>query len=331
MIKSLLLLVFTLLFAVSSADAASRFAVCSVTCTWDGSSTAMWSASSGGATGASVPGSADAVTLDAATCVGGVTCTITVNTTVTVQSITMGACTAATAGCILDFSANNNNVTLTAAAPAFSGSGTGTRTLNMGNGTWSITSSATAGSAVQPWVMTTTTNLTFNANSSVIAISTASAGPRTFAGGGLTYATLTIATNTSGGPTFFTGANTFSTLTVTGMNSLILPSVTQTITNAFNWVGTSSAPIGITVNSTVNTNVSATISIASGTATLAWATIRAVTFTGGATFTASNSLDAGANTGITITAPSVGGGRIIGGWLLDPANDNCPMFLRRVG
>jgi len=75
--------------------------------------------------GRQFPVSADNVTLDAATCVGGTTCTITVNTNFNITALTMGACTASTTGCILDFSINNNNVTLTGGL--FDVSGTGTR------------------------------------------------------------------------------------------------------------------------------------------------------------------------------------------------------------
>src|SRR5262245_672467 len=125
-----LLLALGLALLAGQALAANRFAVCTTTCTWDGASTAMWSTTSGGGTGASVPGSGDAVILDAATCVGGTTCTITVNTNPTIQSLTMGACTASTTGCILDFSVNNNSPTLSV-VPSLSVTGTGTRNLKM--------------------------------------------------------------------------------------------------------------------------------------------------------------------------------------------------------
>src|SRR5258708_36798458 len=94
-LRVLLLCLFT-----TVASAANRFAVCTTTCTWDGASTAMWSTSSGGATGASVPGASDPVIFDGSTCVGGTTCTTTVNTNPTIASLTMGSCTASTTGCI---------------------------------------------------------------------------------------------------------------------------------------------------------------------------------------------------------------------------------------
>jgi len=296
-LRSILAFLFLALLYVCPADAASRFGVCTVTCTWDGASTAMWSASTGGATGASVPGSADTVTFDAATCVGGVTCTITVNTTVAVQSITFGACTASTTGCILDFSVNNNNVTLTANG-GFSGTGTGTRNLKMGSGTWTLSGIATA------WNMATTTNLTFAANSSTISMTGVSAAFFVaFSGGGLSYSIVNFTANNG---VNVLGSNTFATLGITGPNILEFPtSGTTTVTNAFTLTGTTTKLISFMTNNVITP--AHTISVGSGTATCMWCSFRSMTFSGGATFTASNSFDMGSNTGITITAPSGGG------------------------
>lgn len=265
----------------------------------------MWSASSGGATGASVPGSSDTATFDAATCVGGVTCTITVNTTITIQTLTFGACTASTNGCILDFSVNNNDVNLTVGG--LSGTGTGTRNFKKGSGIWTITA-AGSGSI---WNMGTTTGLTFSDTGSIVYNSTA-VGP-TFAGGGLSYNSVSFNVTGSGSGVILTGANTFATLLVGAGVTLSMPQgVTNTITNAFALNGTSSAPISM-LSSTFGTV--STVSTASGSASCAWCTFHSMVFSGGATFTASNSLNLGGNTGISITPPSVGGagGRIIGG------------------
>ncbi len=304
----LFLILLLSLFAFE-ANAANRFAVCTAACTWDNSSTAMWSTTTGGTTGASVPTTTDDVIFDAATCVGGVTCTTTINTNITVISITMSVCTASTSGCILDFSANNNNVTLSSSTSAFVNSGTGTRTINMGNGIWTLSGT---GSAVNLWNMNTTTNLTFNANSSTIVFSGAGTGVVQFLGGGKTYNILTINANSNRGGLSIQGSNTFSTININAPNTIVVTSsTTTTITNAFNFVGTSSNPIGIFTSSATT---AATISTSSGTPTLTWGAVRGITFSGGATFTATNSFDLGLNTGITITAPSTsGGGKIIGG------------------
>lgn len=269
---------------------ASRFWV-GGTGTWDGSSTAHWSATTGGGSGASVPGSADTVTFNAASGGG----TVTVNTTVTVQTITCGAFTGT-----LDFSANNNNVTLNTGG--FSGTGTGTRTINLGNGTWTI--SANSGATL--WDMGVTTNLTFNANSSTITFTgNPTATGRGFIGGGLTYNVLSLSANSGGGGTVITGANTFATFSVAAPHSVYFPTGTNTFTNAPTLTGTSSTPILFSNNS--GGSGAATLSIA-GAATATWAAFRALTLAGGGSFTATNSLDLGANTGFSITPPSAGGG-----------------------
>ena len=154
------LIAFGFLAVVSApAEAANRYAVCSTTCTWDNSSTAMWCATDTGCTGATAPTSADDVFLNTNTCVGGTTCTITVNANLSINSLTMGTCTASTTGCILDFATNNNNITI---AGGMSATGTGTRTLNMGNGVW------TWGAQGGNWNFITTAGLTLNPGSSSI-------------------------------------------------------------------------------------------------------------------------------------------------------------------
>ncbi len=319
--KRLTLSLIALFLLVCDASAANRFLTCNTACTITASDTTIWGTTTGG-TGASVPGSSDAVILDGATCVGGTTCTATMGAgyNPTWQSITMGACTASTTGCIFDWSVNNNSPTLTA-SNAFSGSGTGTRNFKMGNGTWTI-SNNTAASTL--WTMATTTNLTFTANSSTIVFSGNSTGTLTFNGGGLTYSTVTFNGASSRGGFIIAGSNTIATLNVAAPNVLgFTNSTTTTVTNAFAFVGTSANPIDI---QSTSFGSAATISIATGTATLTWGSVRGLTCQGGATFTASNAFDNGFNSGITITGPTSGGGpNIIGGWLLErdfPANDN---------
>src|SRR4051794_40583422 len=119
------------------------------TAAWTAANTGSWAATSGGAGGQTFPGPSDVVVFDGASGGG----TVTVNTTVNVVSITMGAFTGT-----LDFSANDNNVTL----QTFSGTGTAVRGLNMGDGAWTVTSTGSA------WNMLNVTNLTFNANASVL-------------------------------------------------------------------------------------------------------------------------------------------------------------------
>lgn len=253
---------------------------------WDGTNTNNWVTTSGGTNyGQTVPGSADAVTLDGSSGGG----TVTVNTTVTVQSITCGAFTGT-----LDFSANNNNVTLSASG-GFNGSGTGTRTINLGNGTWTLSNT----SGVTLFNMATTTGLTFNANSSTINFSGAPIGSVTFAGGGLAYSTLIFGAIGAGGSRSISGTNTFTTLTLTGQNYITFQA-NQTITT-LNINGTSSGQVGVLSNS-VGIQRALTVTTMSST----WASFRDISSSGSST----NSFDLGDNSGITITAPSGGGGPV---------------------
>lgn len=267
---------------------ANRFWVLD-TGTWDSSTTTHWSASSGGLGGASVPGASDTVTFDANSCL--LNGTVTVNTAVTVQSITCGALAGT-----LDFSANNNNVTLSATA-GFNGSGTGVRTINLGNGQWILAGAASS------WTMTTVTNLTFAANSSTISFTGNTASNRQFTGGGLTYSNLTLSANTSTGLFTITGANTFTNIATTGKTTILFPSATTTTVSSLSLSG--SAGGGVTFVRSSTDGSAATISDTSGTNTINWCGIRSMTFSGGATFTAVNSFDLGINTGITIIPPTM--------------------------
>lgn len=256
---------------------------------WDNTNDANWSTSTGGANNTTHPVAGDAVTIDGASGAG----------TITMGAVTI-ACTSITCGAMgmtLDGSVNNPTVNLTG---SFNGSGTGTRTIKLGNGTWTITSGA-----ITPWNMGTTTGLTFAANSSTISLTPSANALNNFAGGGLTYNTLTLNAGT-GSALNISGANTFATLNISPTLSVGFPgTTTTTITNAFNWAGTSSNQLGIQ-SATMGTT--ATVSCASGSPTMAWAFVHDVTFSGGATFTATNSFNGGHNSGITITAPSSGSG-----------------------
>lgn len=291
-------------------EAANRFAVCTVTCTWDNSSTVMWSTTTGGATGASAPGSGDSVVLDGATCVGGVTCTITVNANLNILSLTTGACTASTSGCVLDFSANNNNISVV----NVSLTGAGTRTLNMGSGTWTVTGNG--GTAI--WDCTTCGALTLNAGTSTLVFtpSGTASGSRNFTGGGKTYSTVTISGPSAfanDSPFVISNNNTFATLNIASPNWVRLPGAgTQIVTNAINWAGTAfNSAIMIDGGSGVQSTISS-----ANNGGIVWGVLTGVIFSGGGSFAATNSIDMKGNSGITITGPSGGGGgggHIIGG------------------
>ena len=281
-------------------QAASRFAVCTVTCTWDNTDTSMWCATDTGCTGASAPTSADDVTLNANTCVGGVTCTITTFAgTISINTLIQSACTASTTGCILDASANNTSFTI-AGTNCYVNTGSGTRTLNMGNGTWTCSGNSAVWNIVA--------SMTLNSNSSTLAFTGAAASARSFTGGGKTYNIVTISAAGSNANTFTfqTGNNTFNTLTIAAPNRISSNTTTQTITTLTNVTGSSSQQVLFT---TFNGN--STISSANNW-TCEWCGIQGYTFSGGGTFSAPNSFNFGNNSGITITPP-LGGSRFIGG------------------
>jgi len=266
--------------------------------TWDASDTTHWSATSGGAGGQSVPGSSDDVTIDghASGLNGG---TVTVNTNPTIISLTISAMVGT-----LDFATNDNSITISG---NFTNSGSGARTFNMGDGTWSFTG------GVVVFNQNGATNLTFNANGSTIAFTgTATSGNRRFLGGSRTYNIVTI--NSSTNYAFsITGANTFATLTISSPNRVYFPAAaTTTITTLTGMTGTASAPNAFIGDNT--TGNPATISSANNW-TAEWGSFTYMTFSGGGTFAATNSLNLGNNSGITITPPSVGGGvvGVIGG------------------
>ena len=270
--------------------------------TWDGSNTTSWSTTTGGAGGASVPGSSDIAIFDGSSGGGTVTVASSIGGTNTVQQITGGAFTGT-----LDFSANNPSIT----AGIISFSGSGARTILMGTGTFTMTT--TNGTI---WDLATVTNLNGSSDFSTATyvLNGNGSGNRAFSGGGRTYGPLSVTANSSRGVTTLAGNNTFSSLSLAAGTTLFPPVAgTTTITNAPTWTGTASLPISIV---SISGSSGVTISIASGTASLDYGYLYFVTGSGGATFNATNTFDGGRNTGWSITAPSVGGtaaAKIIGG------------------
>jgi hypothetical protein len=272
---------------------ASRFWV-GGTGTWDAATTTHWAASSGGAGGQSVPTSADTVTFDASS--GGGTVTLNFGGPITVQSITMGAFTGT-----WDNSVNNDNITVTAAA-GFSITGTGTRTVKLGTATYTLSANNAS------WSSQNVTNLTYTGNTSANIVFTGASSLRSFLGGGLSNGNVTFGASSGAGYYLFSGANTLASLIITAPNCVQLPNaVTNTISGAFTWSGSSVSQILIESSLIGNT---ATIAAAGGS-TASWASFRDVTFTGSPT--ATDSFDLGNNSGITITPPGGAGSSISGG------------------
>ena len=315
MMKRYLFILASLAFVALSipADAANRWAVCNTACASGNTSTAMWSSvGSGGATGASAPTSADAVIIDGGTCVGGTTCTITTFAgTISAQTITWGACTASTTGCIIDASVNNTSFTLGGSSGyTFSGTGTGTRKWLAGTGTYALTHAGANGCFT---MATTTSDQGSVFSGATWSCSGATTSTRTWAGGGFTFGPTTFNGNSSNGSTFISGANTFSSLTINSPAWLSI-GANQTITNALTATGSSSSSMVTMIGIGVDTP--ATISLgAASTAT--WLVLRSITTSGAAALNATNCTDLGRNTlanSGTCSAPApTGGAHIIGG------------------
>lgn len=265
----------------------------------DGSSTTHIASSSGGASGASYPGTSDTLTLNGNS--GGGTVTITADHTL--QSLSTSGWTGT-----LDNAANDRNMTVTTNAVALNFAGSGTCTVSLGDGTWTI-----SGVGAAAMLSTANANMTFNANGSTIVFSGSGNAQRDIQFGSKTFnnisfngsgnyffsdsgtptisGTLTMGANTN----FYTGtgANQISIATLASTATLSSPAMIQSATE-----GTTSTIAG------------------NGTFTVANMAFRDITFSGGNTRTANNSFSLGNNSGITINAPSAGGStpaRVIGG------------------
>jgi hypothetical protein len=193
---------------------------------------------------------------------------------------------------------SNDNITLTAGSLDLAGyavscqsfilTGTSTRALTMGAAAVSCSNSGNA------WNATNTTNLTFDAGTSNI-IMTRNANAKTFVGGNLTYHHLSQG---GSGPLTVDGSNTFADIQnpykTTGATSIIFTAGTTTTLSDL----TASGEAGrvLTIESTVAASA-ATLSKASGTVTVSHCSIKDSTATGGATWVATSSTDAGGNTG----------------------------------
>lgn len=180
-----------------------------------------------------------------------------------------------------------------------------TRAITMGSGTWTLT----ATSSTTVWSFATTTGLTFSGSSATIVLIGGSTSTRTFAGGGLTYGTLSYTAAGSTGALTVTGANTFGTINfsdASNARTLTLPAgATTTITSAFNVNGTSGKLMSV-VSSSGGT--AATLSKSSGVISCDYLSLQDSAATGGAAWYAgANSTNVSGNSGWAFTAPPRGG------------------------
>lgn len=269
--------------------------------TWSSGNTANWSATSGGAGGASVPTSADTPTFDANSGSGVVTFT---NGGVTVGAATinnanielsLGAAFATSGALTLTagtFTTNNYNVTAT----SLSSSNSNTRTINLGSST--VTLSATA----KPIAFLNSSGLTFNAGTSSIVCSGATGW--TFDGGGNTFYNVSFTGVTLGAPSM-TGANTFNNLSIAGRTSAGIASLNFDSNQTINGTLTLSAGTNATMRTFVRSDTIGTTRTLTCAAVAAPTDIdfRDITIAGAAAPVSGTRLgDCKGNSGITFAA-----------------------------
>lgn len=263
---------------------------------WNTGNTTNWSASTGGAGGASAPINGDNITFDSSSGAG------TVTLDATLGGKLFGTCTAdSMTNLTLDFSVNNPTISFS----LFSSNSSTVRAVNFGTSNITITGAG----GLNHFNFTTTTNLTATFGSSTINfVPSAFFGIPAVALNTLTYGTINFNGNGFANQYNVSGAATIGTLGFTGPLAINLPSLT--ITNTINWAGSSAALIEVGSQNTGGGNT-LTLSAAGGAAS--WASFRGLTAATNS-ITATNSFDLKGNTNISITPPSVGGGgHIIGG------------------
>lgn len=274
---------------------ASRFWVLG-TGTWDSSTTTNWSATTGGAGGASVPGSADSVTLNGSS--GGGTVTLNFGGTITIQDISTGAFTGT-----FDNSVNSNDMTLSSST-GFDSNSTGTRTVKLGAATYTLTNSSTKWSFAA-------TNLTYTGSSASVVFSGGNGSPTLNLANLSSHPNMTFGalTASAGNRYIVNGGGTIASLSVTAPNVVTFPTAAATmVTNGFTLSGTSSDQICIQ-STTFAARATLTLT---GSTTVQYAGIRDISFTNA--FTASNCFSLGNVANATISAPTGGiGGYVIGG------------------
>ena len=153
--------------------------------------------------------------------------TITTGNVTFTNNVTISGSLTLTAGTLTVL--NCGNVTI---GSQFVSSNTNVRTLNMGCGTWAFSAIGT------PWSLSTSTNMTLNAEQSRILFTNVSASNCQFQGGGLTYYTFEIARGSGTGPTTIVGNNTFVNLidvTSTAAHTISL-STSPTTCSVYNFI-----------------------------------------------------------------------------------------------
>ncbi len=187
---------------------------------------------------------------------------------------------------------NSNAQTLTIRAVSSANANTRTVTLD-----GSTINTNNIGSGVSVLDLSTVTNLTWSATGTIWNIGGVHANTETFATGGKTVGTLNKTSASTNGLTI-TGAGTFAGMTITGAaRTLTFPAgATTTVSAAPTLSGLSGSPLSI-VSSTGG--AAATLSVATGTVRLNHTSVKDITFAGGATFEAYDSVSVSGNTDLT--------------------------------
>lgn len=280
--------------------------------TWSTTNGVNWSSSSGGAGGTcaatgGVPKQAgDVATFDALSGGGTVTVDSTMNGT-TINTITMGAFTGT-----LDFSVNNPSMTLGGVGiTSFNITGTGTRTLKLGSGTFTCKSQSNL-----CFSAATITGLTFNGGSATINMTDGGSGNSSaiqLANNTIGFSGVTISASftVKGLAAQLIASDSFANLTMSGGSVLRTNSGgTYTFSGTVTVTGTLNNPNTI-MSDNIGSGLQTTAITVGAGSTFSYAVLANIVFTGAPV--ANNSFALGATSGVTVNAPSGGGGRIIGG------------------
>jgi len=187
--------------------------------------------------------------------------------------------------------ANNNNTKTITIGTFTTGSGRN-QAIDWGTGTWSITGTGTV-------VNITSAGLTSTPNTGTIKFTDTSATSKTFAGGGYSYPNL-LFSGSGSGTYIITGSNTFIDIGCDTPPHTVnfTAGTTQTVTSlSLNGISGSL----VTLQST-SAGTQWSISAASGLIQLKYISLRDSIGTGGATYVALNSTNAGNNTNWNFTA-----------------------------
>jgi hypothetical protein len=195
------------------------------------------------------------------------------------------------------FNANGFNVSVT----SFLSTSTNVRTISMGSGIWTL--NIASGTM---WDTGTGANLTLNKGTANIVIAnTGGGGAKVFNANGQTFNDITLPTSLATREMTFLASVTFANLIVTGTTSIIIviaSLTTLTLLNPPTLVGSPGNYVQLKSQSAIGPGL---MSVPSGTVAMEYAVISNLTFTGGAIFIATNSIELTNVTGITIRPPLV--------------------------